>query len=221
MPMFRIILTSWFVMVLFIADVNAASPINRSEHWEFYFQTRWIEGETVDLQGPAEVTISDENTFAFGFGYNFNNRLSLSGEFAWGSVSYTANSIDANGDPVRLGGTLDTGSTFANLTYYFSEKSLAPFVGAQMGWVFVDSNIPAGPPSNVCWWDPWWGYICSPYQPTYSETSFGYGVTAGLRWDGPNGFFVRGSIGESWIDFDSTSSAPGFRIIRFDIGSTF
>jgi hypothetical protein len=210
-----------FVMVMLSPAVQAAEALSRADRWEFYLQSRWIDGQTLDTAGPSEVTTSDDNTWAFGFGYNFSNRLSLSGEFAWGSVGYTANTVDENSNPVNLGGNLDTGSTMANLTYYFSEGHLAPFVSAQAGAVFVDSNIPSGPPGNVCWWDPWLGYVCSSSQPTYATTNFGYGLAAGIRWDGPKGFFLRGSIGENWINFDSVSGTPGFGIFRFDVGSVF
>lgn len=209
-----------FLLVWFPVCVSAGAA-QRAERWEAYFQANWVGGEEVDLNGPASVDVSDDQGWAFGFGYNFTNQWSLAGEFGWGSSSYRADSVDENGDDVRIGGTLDTATTFLNGTYYLFNNSFTPYVSGLLGFTYIDSNIPSGPPSNVCWWDPWYGYICTPYQPTHDETAWTYGLSAGVRWDGPKGFFLRGGMGESWLNLDNADGQPSFTIWHLDIGTTF
>lgn len=203
------------------APLACAGPAHRAERWEAYFQARWIDGEQLGLRGPATVDVSGDQAWAFGFGYNFTNQWSVSGELGWGSTGFRVDSVDENGDDVRVRGTLDTTTTYLNGTYYLLDRALTPYVSGVLGWTYIDSNIPSGPPSNVCWWDPWYGYICTSYQPTHTETAWSYGLSAGLRWDGPKGFFLRGGVGETWFDLDAADGRPSFVNWRLDIGTTF
>ena len=204
-----------------VTTAAQAEPADRAERWEAYFQIRQTQGENVDLDGPASIEVNDDTSWGFGFGYNFNNKMSLGGAFTWGSANFKVNTLDENGDTLKLGGTLDTASTLLNGTYYFMDSKLTPYVSGLLGWTYIDSNIPAGPPVNVCWWDPWYGYVCSLTQPTHSETSFSYGGSLGVRWDGPRGFFLRGGVSELWMDVNAADGTPSFTTWNLDIGSTF
>ena len=48
-----------------------------------------------------------------------------------------------------------------------------------------------GPPVTGCWWDPWWGYICSQFWSTYSQSNLSYGAGVGLRWDITESIFAK------------------------------
>lgn len=87
-----------------------------------------------------------------------------------------------------------------NGIFYFTEKPLAPFIQAGLGWTYIDSNVTDGPPSTGCWWDFWWGYVCSNFYSTYSSTDFAYGVGAGVRYDMVGNMFVKGSYTYTWVD---------------------
>ncbi len=76
-------------------------------------------------------------------------------------------------------------------------------------------------PSTGCYWDPWWGYVCYPYPPTYTATEFSYNAALGVCWDIRESFFLRASIGKQWIDVDKASSTPDITLGRLDIGFAF
>jgi len=56
--------------------------------------------------------------------------------------------------------------------------SLSPLAG--IGWTWIDTNIPDGPPVGGCWWDPWWGYVCTTTYPTKTKSAFSYQATLGV-----------------------------------------
>ena len=85
----------------------------------------------------------------------------------------------------------------------------------------IDSNIPSGPATGTCWWDPWWGYVCNTWQPTYEDTAFAYGAAAGLRAElGAGKFFLEGSYNMLWVDFDKAGTQD-FDGVRLNIGWLF
>jgi opacity protein-like surface antigen len=100
-------------------------------------------------------------------------------------------------------------------------RPLTPYVLGTLAWSWVDSNIPTGPPQTGCWWDPWFGYICSTWQPTASNNAFTYGLGVGLRWDAGRNFFMRFGYEYDWIDFSHSSSTPGFSLLRLQFGSRY
>jgi opacity protein-like surface antigen len=205
--------------LLLSVDVSAA----RKDKWEMTLQARYTDGTTFGFDGGATAELDDAFGWGFGIGYNFTDQLALSMDFSWSSMNYTATaeSADTPGTTRQITGRADTSSTQLNLTYYFSPERLTPFVAGGLGWTWVDSNIASAPPATGCWWDPWWGYVCYPYQPTYSATEFSYNAALGVRWDIRESFFLRASIGKQWIDLDKASGTPDITLGRFDIGFAF
>lgn len=189
------------------------SSSSRTNKWEFMVEARYLEGRDIGFEAGS-VELDSEPAFGFGFGYNFNQHLALHMDFSWASIDYLA--TRASGGSYR--GELDTTSTQFNLSYYLFSGPLTPFVAGGMGWTWVDTNIPSGPPGVAC--DPWY-YYCYSYQSTYSETEFSYNAALGLRWDVSRKVFLRASVGKLWIDFDRSSSAPSFTNGRFDLGFMF
>jgi opacity protein-like surface antigen len=118
------------------------------------------------------------------------------------------------------GGTLDTATVALNASYYILDGPLTPYLMGGIGWTFVDSNIPSGPHQGVCWYDPWYGYVCTSYQNTYSKSYFSYDLGLGARWDVMSGFFVRGSAIWQWIDLGQPGTTD-FLGGRLDLGYMF
>jgi opacity protein-like surface antigen len=205
--------------LLYAGQSNAA----RQDKWEVTLSARYIDNQKVDFDGGAVADLEDTIGWGFGVGYNFTEQLALSLDFGWGSMNYsaTAQSADTPGTARTLTGRIDTSSTQLNLTYYFSPARLTPFVAGGVGWTWVDSNIASGPPATGCWYDPWWGYVCYPYQPTHTATEFSYNAALGVRWDVRDAFFLRASVGKHWVDFESTTAATDMTVGRFDIGFAF
>jgi hypothetical protein len=104
--------------------------------------------------------------------------------------------------------------------FNFLPTTITPFVKGNFGWTWVDSNIPAGPAEGVCWWHPYYGYICETWQPTYGDTAFSYGGAVGLRAELRPTFFLEGSYNMLWVDFDDADTGD-FDGWRFTLGWIF
>ena len=78
------------------------------------------------------------------------------------------------------------------------------------------------PPITWCWWDPWWGYVCSTSYPTDIIDAFSYQATLGLRYEFDNDqTFMRLGYTSLWMDFDASSGTPRFDVFVLDIGWMF
>ena len=205
------------------ADLTSYRP--RQDRYEFTLQPRYVASKTIDFDGGTSIDTDADLGFGFGFGYNFTNKFAMHLDWSWSSVNYKARIGTTDSGGISTGtttasGTLDA-STFAlNLSYYFLEGPLTPFVLGGIGWTWVDSNVPSGLPQTGCWWDPWYGYICTSYQDTYAKDYFSYSLGLGGRWDVTPGFFLRGSVVWQWMDIGEAGSTdfPGGRL---DIGFMF
>jgi hypothetical protein len=91
-------------------------------------------------------------------------------------------------------------------------------VSAGVGITYVDTNIPTslqGP--TYCWWDPWYGYICSDGTPTKTESDVSYNASIGVRFDLNRQFSLQPSYQKSWIDIRrATGGTPDFDAWRLD-----
>ena len=219
-----------FVLAGIVSLQGNANPLdtqkNRVGDFDISLQSRYTSGATINGQNGSKADVNGGWGWGFGFGYHFTNNFALNFDIGWNSVSYDATLVgDTVGTPSNLQGeqlytgTLSTNSTLFTGIYNFTNKQLTPFVSGTLGWVFIDTHIPTGPPQNWCWWDPWYGYICSSYIPTKTETDFSYGAGLGMRYDVSRNFFVQASYNMLWIDFDSTSAA-NFDAFRIDFGFT-
>jgi hypothetical protein len=203
-----------------------AADSNREETWQFYIPITYVSSESFNGQSGTFVDLNDDISFGFAVGYNFNERWFLGGEITWMNMSYNAEvAIDDEGDGipdelVRVSGTSDSNSLQVSGQYNFLEKSFTPFVRASLGSTYTDSNIATGPPQGVCWWHPWWGYICDVWQPTYDKFTFSYGAGIGLRGDLTDTFFLEGSYNQLWVDTDNADTLE-FSGIRVNVGWTY
>lgn len=152
--------------------VDEMGPHVRAGRFESYLVGQYwsLEGSTInDLTRPvgpgpnpptvtADMTMDFDDTGLFGFGmaYHLNNHFALRGEFTFGSADYRASHSTAviNGNAYLQGGKF-------TLDYNIVEGPVTPVVSAGLGYLFVDSGIVSGPPDYYCWWDSWWGYVCS------------------------------------------------------------
>ncbi|MFV1982008.1 MAG: outer membrane beta-barrel protein, partial [Thiohalomonadales bacterium] len=167
---FRFLLTIASVLLLYgfnnlALASNLSKASDRKGRWEASILTRYIDSTDINFNGGAQAKLSDEWAFGFDVGYNFSENLALNFDVSWTDVDYKGTRIDDTGSPSNVSGRITTNNVNFRATYNFSKRRFTPFIGASIGWMFVDSNVADGPPSSVCWWDPWWGYICSGYQP--------------------------------------------------------
>ena len=197
-----------------------AQQNDREAKWQMSIPLTFTSGASYDSQEGTKVDVNDDLGWGFGFGYHFNQRLLLGVDFTWLDANYDAEiATDNDGNQVpdttiSVAGTLDATNLQFFAQYNILPGRFTPFVRGSLGWAWIDSNIPSGPAQGVCWWDPWWGYICDAWQPTFEDTSFAYGAAAGVRASLTDKFFVEGSYNLLWLDFDKagTQSFDGFRI---------
>ncbi len=204
----------------------AAAESDREQKWQTSIPITFTSGSSYDSGNGTKVHVNDDLGWGFGFGYNLNKKFMLGVDFTWLSANYDASiATDNNNDQipdatVDIGGTLDAANLQFVGQYNILNSKVTPFLRASLGWTWVDSNIPSGPATGTCWWDPWYGYICNTWQPTFEDTSFAYGAAAGVRAELTDRFFVEGSYNVLWIDFNKagTQSFDGFRM---NMGWTF
>ena len=79
---------------------------------------------------------------------------------------------------------------------------------AGLGWQWLNTNIASAPPQTGCWWDPWWGYVCSTWQPTHGSSSFTYQVGGGLQFNFSRTFAVNVDYRYTWFQLSNASGTP-------------
>ena len=197
------------------AEGGAIRKADRGESWDFMLPITYVEDTKIDGEGGSSADINDDFGIGFGAGYNFNNHFQLGGYFSWNSRSYDATVVRNDGSTYQYGNSMDITTLALNGTYYILDKNFTPFISAMVGYTWVDTNIQNGPPEGYCWWDPWYGEVCSYYVPTKTQSNWNYGGGLGVRYDFNQSFSMQCSYNKSWIDLDS-SGTTDFDIWRMD-----
>lgn len=201
-----------------------SSGEGRAQTWEVWAEARVIFAKDISFEHGSSISTSDDAGFGLGFGYNIDEHWLASFEFQYNEMSYKASIASADTPPkstANLTGTAQISHLGGSLTYNLLAQPLTPYVLGTLGWSYVDSNIPTGPPQTGCWWDPWFGYICSTWQSTATNTSFTYGLGAGVRWDVGHSFFLRFGYEYDWIHLPSANGTPGFSVLRLQFGARY
>ena len=196
---------------------------DRTRKWDVAFQPRYTFEKDLEFDGGATANLEEDFGWGFGLSYNMNEKLSFGLDMGWSSRNYAATIVRATDpDTTRnIGGTLGIGGTIFKATYNIMSRRMTPFVEGGIGWRWVDTGIPAGLPTAGCWWDPWWGYVCVPYQATYGETAFAYRLGGGLRFDAGRSFFMRLGYDVTWVDLSNVNGDRSSHQIRLDFGGMF
>ena len=204
---------------------------DRAGKWQTTFNVFNQGSEDISTQGGSTLDVDDDWGWGFGFGYNFNNYLALGFDLNFVNPSYNATLLvdgDENTPPdgipedtIDISHKLDMFSGQLHLTYNILDKSFTPYIDAGLGFTYVDSNVSDGTGGTVCWWDPWWGWICGNTFNTYDDTRFSYGGGVGLRWDINPGVFITGSYNLLQLDTPSYTDDGTFDSWRFQIGWMF
>jgi len=222
-------LAAVFATLLAVAVLTprtAAAEIERGMKWQSSIPMTFTSGGTVNGENGTSFDINDDLGWGFSFGYNLNQHFLVGADFTWLSANYKATiATDINGDQIPdasadLSGTLDATNLQFFGQYNILKSRVTPFLRASLGWTWVDSNIPSGAPVGTCWWDPWYGYICGSWQPTFEDTEFAYGAAVGVRADVTDRFFLEGSYNVLWVDFNKADT-PSFDGFRVNVGWSF
>jgi hypothetical protein len=207
--------------LVLLAPRAAAGESERPMRWQTSIPITFTSGADYSSDEGTGVKVHDDLGWGFGFGYHLNKMFMVGVDLTWLNANYNATlQRDDNDDQIPDGTTIDVAGTLdaANMQFVGQYNILGgrvtPFLRASLGWTWIDSNIPSGPTQGVCWWDPWWGYICDTWQPTFEDTTFAYGAAVGVRGELTERFFIEGSYNVLWVDFDraGTQSLDGFRL---------
>jgi opacity protein-like surface antigen len=197
----------------------------RSTRWEMTLGPRFQFGQTVEFGNQTEVVFDDDFAWGFTINYNLNERIAIGTDFGWNFIDYRASFITETGGPGGApvldgyNGSGEASNWMFNATYTLLPKRLSPFVMAGVGWGWFDTNISSGDVSTGCFWDPFYGYICTSYPTTYGTDALVYRGGAGLRYDASEAFFMKVFYNAQWTDLGE--EMPPFQQIRVDFGALF
>lgn len=209
---------------VFIDFAHAKDVSDRGGTVDMSLQINDFGSENVNGALGSKATLESSTGIGFNFAYNVDNHWAFGLEFSWRDADYTTTVVPAAGNlgaAFDRSGTIDVSTTALTATYHFSPARFTPLITANLGRTWVDTNIPAGPPTTACWYDPWWGQYCGPVVPTKSDVYWNYGVGLGLRWDSDGPFFMRGLVSEQWLDVGGDVGSPSFTQVRIDLGAYF
>ena len=209
--------------LVIVGDANAQGkePSARMRTWEMGLQTRYQFEKDLNFRGGSKVNLDDDFAWGFAANYNLNEKLNFGTEFGWNLINYSANVVNDLGDFNLLSGTAETSTWLFNATYHLMATKLTPFAIGSIGWGAFDSEISTGNVEGVCWWDPWYGYVCGYYPETYGDDAVVYRAGGGLRYDSEGTFFMKAYYSAQWNDFGNSSEVPAYHQIRFEFGSMF
>jgi opacity protein-like surface antigen len=209
---------AWVAMYVPVAgaeEYTTIRPGGRGGSWEFILPLIYTDSTTVNGQGGSNVRINADWNTGFGFGYNLNDNIQINGLFTWSYRSYDATRVDATtGNTSRYSNYMDTSTIGVNGVYYLLGGNFTPFISAGIGYTYIDTNIQNGLASSNCWWDPWYGYVCSSYVPTKTESDWSYNAGIGIRYDVNRSFAFQGSYNKMWIEADKVK--PDFDMFKID-----
>jgi opacity protein-like surface antigen len=205
----------------------AAQAAGREGSWETTFGVVFQNSSDADFQGGTKAEFDSDTSFVFGLGYHYTDNLEFGGRLGLGTTDYEASIVtDADGDgsqdgSVDVRGDLESTTLLLDATWNFMSGPFSPFVTGAIGWSWVDTNIATGPPQTGCWWDPWWGYVCTSFQDTKTLDGFTYQLGVGARYDVTDTVAVHGSYRINWIDFDKAKGTPDFDGFQLSFGWKF
>ena len=149
-----------------------------------------------DDGSTSSVEVDGANMWGIGLGYFFTDKLGMRFETVMGSTNFNGTGA---GTGVNRDVFLNTG--LFCLDFYPIASRFTPFLSGGIGWQYAEAaltNMPVTP--GYCYWDPWWGYICTGGSyPVYSTTDFVYDFGVGFRWDAPSDFFLKAAIDLNWL----------------------
>lgn len=200
-----------------VAQAQLGGPAARREgRWEFTLKTAYTWAEDLKGEYGSSVELEDDLGWGFGFGYNVSNQINLGLSFSWRSMSYYATIVDAEHleDTSSYSNWLDVGTMAVTGEYCFLRSRFTPYASGALGWTTLDTNIIADT-SYGCWWDPWWGYVCSDYSSTYGSDAVSWSLGAGMRFELSPAVFLRIGYEHGWVDVDTFD---GSDMLRMDLG---
>ena len=187
---------------------SMAAHADRDTGWEFGAELIYQDSADFDSSGDSTASLDGDVGIALTFGYRMNERLELTFGLDWNNIDYEAHLVAdppiGNITSVDVEGELEAFTPRVGVNFNFLDGPITPYVTGMIGYSFIDTNIPDGPPVSGCYWDPWYGYICGTWQDTRSTEEFMYGAGLGVRWDVNDAWSVRFGYDKRWVDSEAS-----------------
>lgn len=214
--------TTWLACVasLFCALPAGAQSLEQG-NWETSIGVAILNSSDADFEGGTNASFDSDAGFRMAIDYSLTDALQLGASFGIGQRSYEANIARDGGGSFHAEGDIDYSTLLVTGTYNLLEGPFRPFVTAGIGWSWVDTNIATDEPVTGCWWDPWYGYICSTWVETRTLDGLTYQLGVGARYDFSDTFAVHASYRIDWIDLDKADGTPDFDGFDLSIGWKF
>ncbi len=197
-------------------------PALRAQRWEARAGLALSNSADVDFKGGTAADIDSGLGFQLGIAWHYSDRLQFGSTFAYDQKDYTVEVAgDEENESFKTKGSLDTTSLMFDVAYDILTGPLTPYVSGGVGWNWVDTNIVDQPPEIGCWWDPWYGYVCTSYQNTKTVSGLAYQVGVGMRWDFSDVFALDGGYRMRWVDFENADGTPSFDGLELNFGWKF
>jgi opacity protein-like surface antigen len=184
--------------------------------WEFRIGPVFVESKNVGFNGGSNANIDSTTGVKIGAGYYVTDQLIIGGNFSWAQSSFNG-TVCGQQPPSCSGlnahienGHADFSTMMFDATYTFLHGPIRPYGVVGLGWNWINTNIASAPPQTGCWWDPWWGYVCSTWQPTHGTSSFTYQAGAGVQVNFNRSFAIDLDYRYTWIDISNANGTPGF-----------
>jgi opacity protein-like surface antigen len=201
---------------------SAAANADRQPGWDFGGELIYQDSQDISFNGGSTASLEDDIGLALTFGYRFNSRFELTFGLDWNTVDYDINVAPGSGQLGFSGtGDLESFTPRVGVNFNVLEGDLTPYLTGSVGWSFIDTNVPDGPPQSACWWDPWWGYYCGTWQDTRSIDELAYGVGVGVRWDMSSTITLRFGYEKHWLDIGEATSTPDFDQLKFGVSARY
>ena len=216
-----------FFAGLFASSQPGDAPMNdrpamRAGRWEARTGLAFQSSSSTDFKGGTTADVHSGLDFMVGVGYNFTDHLRVDGVFSYDKKDYDAKVVgDQPGEVFQIKGTLASTALMFDVTYNFMKGPLTPFVVGGLGWSRVNTNISTSPPDVGCWWDPWYGYICTTFPNTKKIDGLAYELGVGLRYDFNAALAADGSYKMKWVNFDNATGTPDFSAFLLTLGWKF
>ena len=220
--MLKTVITS-LALLFYACNIPAAGfKDSRDGKWSFSIVPMVTNSKVLQFDNGAEADISKRSGFGFTFGYNVDEHIELSLLFSASNSNYTGTrTLDDGSDTVeRFNANLYTSTFNFDFTWNILSQPLTPYINLTAGSTYIDSGIPTGNIGTGCWWDPWWGYICTPVAQTYTTSKLNYGAGAGLRYDFSRRVFIKGGVMQNYLDINTANTAD-FTTYQLGVGFMF
>jgi opacity protein-like surface antigen len=199
---------------------SSSAMADRAGRWEGTVQLVGTSSESAGGPSGSGIDVDSDVGIGFGLSYNFTQNLALGFGMFWVEPDYSAVFDTEEDGLVEIDHKLSLFNGQLNGTWNILDGPFTPYLRGGIGWTHVDSNVADGPPVTGCWWDPWWGYICSNFFSTYSDTRFSWGFGAGLRYEFGREMFVQGGYNRLEID-GNNGVEPSFDNWALELGWMF